>query len=80
MKKYLVVVEKAEGNYGAYLPDVDGCVATGRTVKETVALLSSALEAHFELMAEEGYPIPEPTAVADYVEVNLPEPAARKSA
>ena len=72
MKKYLSVVEKAEGNYSAYLPDVDGCVAMGKTVEETLNLLAEALASHFELMAEEGYDIPEPLTVAGYVEVKMP--------
>jgi predicted RNase H-like HicB family nuclease len=82
MKKYLAVVEKAEGNYSAYLPDVDGCVAMGNTVEETLRLLTEALASHFELMVEEGYDIPEPLTVADFVEVNVPiqtKPAAARS-
>jgi predicted RNase H-like HicB family nuclease len=79
MKKYLAVVEKAEGNYSAYLPDVDGCVAMGKTVEETLSLLTEALASHFELMVEEGYDIPEPLTVAGYIEVEVPvqtKPAA----
>lgn len=78
MKKYLVIVEKADGNFGAYLPDVDGCVATGRTADETLRLLKDALTSHFELMAEEGYVIPEPTSTAGYVEIDVPEPVKGK--
>lgn len=74
MRKYLAVIEKAEHNYGAYLPDVPGCVAMGDTVDETLALLQEALAGHFALMAEDGDPIPEPTTTAAYVEVEAPEP------
>lgn len=80
MKKYLAVIEKAEDNYGAYLPDVPGCVAMGDTVEETLALLKEALAGHFALMVEDGDPIPEPTTTAGYIEVEAPEPARRKSA
>jgi predicted RNase H-like HicB family nuclease len=79
MRKYLVVVEQAEGNYSAYLPDIDGCVATGDTVEETLATMKEALTSHLELMAEEGYPIPDASTTVGYVEVVLPEPAARKA-
>lgn len=81
MKRYLAVIEQAEGNFSAYLPDVDGCVAMGDTIERTLALLQSALSAHFELMAEEGYDIPEPSSVCSgYVEIEVPEVATRKSA
>jgi len=79
MKRYLVVVEKAPNNYGAYIPDVDGCVATGESVEETVRLLQEALVMHFELMAEDGETIPEPTSQAAYVEVDTPETAVGKA-
>ncbi len=46
--KYLVVIEKTGNNYGAYSPDVDGCVATGDTIKETVQRMTEALEWHLE--------------------------------
>ena len=81
MKRYLVVIEEAEGNYSAYVPDVDGCVATGDTVEEVLALMKDALTEHFELMAEEGYDIPEPTSIeAGYVDVELPKVTTKKSA
>ena len=69
MTKYAIVIEKANGNYSAYVPDVPGCVATGRTVEETRRRLMNALESHLELMREAGEPIPEPSTVADYVEI-----------
>jgi len=76
--KYLIVIEKAKGNYGAYAPDVDGCVACGDTVEETARLMAEALAFHFEGMAEDGDPIPEPTSIGDYVDVEVPEPAKAK--
>ena len=67
--RYLVVIEKGEDNYSAYLPDVPGCVAAGRTVEETLALLAEALELHLEGLREDGLPIPLPTTVAEYIDV-----------
>ena len=80
MKRYAVAVYKANGNYSAHVLDVDGVIATGRTVEETVANIREALEFHFEGMTEDGEPIPEPEVVIDYVEVNLPQSTKRKSA
>lgn len=78
MKRYAVIIEKAEGNYSAYAPDVPGCVAAGQTVEETLQLMHEALEFHFEGMAEDGDPIPEPVTQVTYVEVRLPEPTAAR--
>ncbi len=50
--EYLVVIEKAENNYGAYSPDVLGCIATAKTVEETLALMKEALEFHLEDLEE----------------------------
>jgi predicted RNase H-like HicB family nuclease len=81
MKRYLIVIEKAENNYGAFAPDVPGCGATGKTVEETVTLLKEALTGHLELMAEDGDPIPEPTIIeARFVDVDEPVTAKAKSA
>ena len=63
-----IVIEKAEGNYSAYVPDLPGCVATGSTVEETEQSLREAIELHLEGLREDGLPIPEPTSKADYVD------------
>lgn len=60
--RYLVVVEKSPRNYSAYSPDVSGCIATGRTLDETIENMRDALEGHLEVMADHGDPTPEPTA------------------
>lgn len=60
--RYLVVVEKSPRNYSAYSPDVPGCIATGRTLDETVEHMRDALEGHLEVMADHGEPAPEPTS------------------
>ncbi len=82
MRRYLIVIEKAEGNWGAFVPDLPGCVALGDTVEETVRLMREAIDMHLEGMAEDGDPIPEPTTLADYIEVDVPaktKPAATRS-
>lgn len=67
--RYAVVIEKAEGNYSAYVPDLPGCVATGATLEETERQIRSAIEFHLEGMREEGLSIPEATTVTSLVEV-----------
>ena len=67
--KFAVVIEKAASNYSAYVPDLPGCVATGRTVSETEARIREAIELHLQGMKEDGLPIPEPSSAVDYVEV-----------
>jgi predicted RNase H-like HicB family nuclease len=69
MKKYAVVFEKAPNNWAAYVPDLPGCVTTGRTIEETRRLIAEAVEFHIEGMRLRGETIPEPTAVAEAVEV-----------
>jgi len=66
---YLVVIEKAESNYSAYVPDLPGCVATGKTRGEVRKIIGSAIVMHLAGLREDGLPIPEPTASADVVEV-----------
>lgn len=65
--RYLVVIEKTERNYSAYLPDLPGCVATGETVEETKANIRAAIEMHLRGLKEDGIPVPTPTAMAEYL-------------
>ena len=67
--RYAIVIEKAESNYAAYVPDLPGCVATGMTVEETEQQIREAMEFHIRGLREDGLPIPEPTSRVDYVEV-----------
>jgi len=67
MRNYLVIIEKANGNYSAYLPDVPGVIATGKTIEETRKAIETALTMHLNGLKEDGLPIPEPAAYADYV-------------
>jgi predicted RNase H-like HicB family nuclease len=69
MKKYLIVVEKTRWGYSAYSPELDGCVATGRTREEVEREMREAIAFHLEGMAQTGEPIPEPLACSAYVEV-----------
>jgi predicted RNase H-like HicB family nuclease len=72
MKRYAIVVENAGPNFGAYVPDLPGCVATGSTKEEVERLIREAIEMHLEGMAEDGLPIPEPTSEVEDVEVATP--------
>lgn len=67
--RYAVVIEKSETGYGAYVPDLPGCVAVGETLPETEQLIKEAVEFHLEGLREDGVRVPEPSAVAHYVEV-----------
>jgi predicted RNase H-like HicB family nuclease len=69
MKRYSVVLEKGEKNWGAYSPDVPGCFAVGDTVEEVRQRFVSALEFHFEGMRLNGERIAEPSTQVEYVEV-----------
>lgn len=66
--RYAVVIEKAEGNYSAYVPDLPGCVATGPTVEDAEKEIREAIRFHLDGLKEDGLPIPKPTTVAEYVE------------
>jgi len=67
--RYAVVIEKAEGNYSAYVPDLPGCIATGTTVEDTEKSIREAIEFHLEGMRQDGLPIPQPSSQVDYIEV-----------
>ena len=68
-RQYTIVVERAEGNYSAYAPDLPGVVAAGDTVEETERLMREAIGLYLEELRAAGEPIPEPTSVARTVEV-----------
>jgi predicted RNase H-like HicB family nuclease len=69
MKRYAVVFEKAAHNWAAYVPDLPGCVTTGRTLEDTRRLIAEAIEFHIEGMRLHGETVPEPTARAEEIEV-----------
>ena len=67
--RYVVVIEKAETSYGAYVPDLPGCIAVAESVEEVKKLIAEAIEFHLEGMQEDGLLIPEPKTIAHEVEV-----------
>ncbi len=71
MKKYAVVIEKGPSNYSAYVPDLPGCIATGKTRVEVESNMREAIEFHIEGMIEDGDPVPEPSSQAIEVEVSV---------
>ncbi len=68
--KYLVVVEKSENGFGAYVPDLPGCVAAAKTREEVVTLIQEAIEFHIEGLRESGEPVPQPTSQSELVDVH----------
>ena len=67
--KYAVVIENAGSNYSAYVPDLPGCIATGKTIEETENQIREAIQLHLEGMKEDGYSIPTPSSAVEYIEV-----------
>lgn len=70
MNRYLIVIENAGSNYSAYSPDLPGCATTGATVEETKRNMEGAIEFHLQDLREDGLPVPQPSTVAEYVEVS----------
>jgi predicted RNase H-like HicB family nuclease len=69
--KYLIVIEKAKRNYSAYVPDLPGCIATGKTVKQVRQNMREAIDFHIEGMKEDGLPVPPPTTQSEYVALKV---------
>ena len=67
--KYAVVIEEGPKSFGAYVPDLPGCIAVGESRTEAVRLIQEAIEFHFEGMKQDGKPIPTPSSAVEYVEV-----------
>jgi predicted RNase H-like HicB family nuclease len=67
--KYAVVIEKGEKGYGAYVPDLPGCIAAGDTKEEVKKLIHEAIEFHIEGLREDGEQIPQPTSSIEFIEV-----------
>jgi len=68
--RYTVIYEKSATGYGAYIPDLPGCVATGKTKAQVKKLIREAIELHIESLKRHGDPVPEPTTVADSITVS----------
>lgn len=69
--KYAIVVEKGDTSYGAYVPDLPGCVAAAETRAEVMTLIKEAIELHLEGMLAGGEPIPQPLSEMEYVDVTV---------
>ncbi|HEX3151124.1 MAG TPA: type II toxin-antitoxin system HicB family antitoxin [Gemmataceae bacterium] len=67
--RYAIVIEKGPTSYGAYIPDLPGCVAAAKTLAEVKRLIAKAIPIHLDGLREDGLPIPEPETECDYVEV-----------
>jgi predicted RNase H-like HicB family nuclease len=67
---YAVIFERAETNWAAYVPDLPGCVTTGKTLEETERNIREAISGHLETLREFGEPVPEPTCIAREIEVS----------
>ncbi len=67
--QYVVVIEKADSNYAAYVPDLPGCVAAALTKGEVRKLIKEAIELHIEGLKEQGEPVPEPITTSELVNV-----------
>lgn len=72
MKSYALIIESGETGFGAYVPDLPGCVAAGDTYEETERLIREAIPFHLEGLRQNGDPIPEPTTRVELVEVEIP--------
>jgi predicted RNase H-like HicB family nuclease len=69
--KYGVVIEKAQDSFGAYVPDLPGCVAVGDTLDEVEQLIREAVQFHIEGLKQDGLPLPPPVTVCEYVDAPL---------
>lgn len=67
--RYAVVIEKGPTSYGAYVPDLPGCVAAGDTREEVVKLIQEAIEFHIEGLREDGQPVPPPSSSIEFIDV-----------
>jgi predicted RNase H-like HicB family nuclease len=72
MASFLVVIEKGQDSYGAYSPDLPGCVAVGDTVEEVEQRMREAILLHIEGMREDHLPLPQPTSRAEYIDISIP--------
>ena len=66
--RYGIVIEKSPTNYAAYVPDLPGCVSTGETVEDAQGNIREAIRFHIDGLKEDGLPVPEPSAVCEYID------------
>jgi len=68
--EYLVVIERGPSSFGAYVPDLPGCVAVGETRQEVEDLIREAIEFHIEGLREDGQPLPEPSSTSQLITID----------
>ncbi|MEO7020030.1 MAG: type II toxin-antitoxin system HicB family antitoxin [Ktedonobacteraceae bacterium] len=76
MYRFLIVIENEDGHYGAYSPDLPGCVAVGDTLEEVQQNIQAAIRMHINGMIEDHEPIPVPQSRVEYMEIAIPDSAA----
>ncbi|MEL6442040.1 MAG: type II toxin-antitoxin system HicB family antitoxin [Cyanobacteria bacterium J06621_8] len=69
--RYAVIIEQGKDSYGAYVPDLPGCVAVGDTPEEVRILIQEAIEFHLESLQEDGESIPQPSSSIEYIEAKI---------
>jgi len=69
--RYIVIFEKGANSYGAYVPDLPGCVAVGETMEDVQRLIQEAIEFHIVGLREDGSPVPPPSSIVDFIEVPI---------
>ncbi|MBK1616929.1 hypothetical protein CKO42_00395 [Lamprobacter modestohalophilus] len=67
--RYAIVIEKAKGNFSAYVPDLPGCIATGESVAEVESRIREAILLHIEGLREDGLTVPSPQSQVDYIDI-----------
>ena len=67
--RYAIVIEKAESNYSAYVPDLPGCIATGTSIQQVEVEIREAIEFHIDGLREDGSPVPIPSSQVEYIEI-----------
>ena len=68
--KYLVVIEESKSGFGAYVPDLPGCIAAGESREEVTRLIHEAIAFHLAGLAEDGLPVPVPHSTPELVDVS----------
>ncbi len=76
MYRFLIIIENEDGHYGAYSPDLPGCVAVGDTLEEVKRNMQGAISMHIKGMLADNEPIPVPQSRVEYMEVSIPDTAA----
>lgn len=68
--KYMAIIERGPESWGAYVPDLPGCVAAGETRDEVIELIREAIEFHIDGLKQDGEPIPEPSSEIEYIDIS----------